>query len=194
MPTSYKPFQRILAIDPRRYGFGWAVLEGEDLLVDWGMRDHATKITERVLAHVAVLIQRYAPHVIVVENTRNHRCLRRKRARALIREIALLAPHTEVRLVRVSAARIHQHFLALGAKNKDAVARIIADRFPELESLVPPRRKMWLPERDRMAVFDAVAMALVAAIATSPSDASQTIGSRMRHLIRRARASSKREP
>jgi hypothetical protein len=59
-------------------------------------------------------------------------------------------------------AAVRPHYAERGAKNKDEIARMIAKRFPELRSSLPPRRKPWMPEDERMATFDAAALALAA--------------------------------
>jgi hypothetical protein len=191
MNTTYKPFQRILAIDPLKHGFGWAVLEGDELLVDCGIRDLQAKKPERVLAHIAVLIHRYAPHTIVLENTAHRRCRRGDPARSLVHEIVKMAPAVDIPVSRVSMAKVFRHFRRFGAKNKNAIAQLIADRFPELERLVPPRRRVWMSEDDRMSVFDAMAMALVSMDSTF-AEKPQDVVSRIRAIVRHARASSKR--
>ena len=45
-------------------------------------------------------------------------------------------------------------------------ACLLAERFPELQSFLPPVRKPWMPEDDRMATFDALSFA-VACVGTS---------------------------
>jgi hypothetical protein len=45
-------------------------------------------------------------------------------------------------------------------------ASFLAERFPELQGLLPPVRKLYMPEDDRMAIFDALGFA-VASIRTS---------------------------
>jgi hypothetical protein len=39
-------------------------------------------------------------------------------------------------------------------------ARFLAERFPELHPFLPPLRKPWMPEDDRMSVFDALSFAV----------------------------------
>ncbi len=62
---------------------------------------------------------------------------------------------------RVPTIDVRAYYRSLGAKNKDAMARLIVARFPELRSVLPPRRKPWMPPNERMAIFDSVALATV---------------------------------
>jgi hypothetical protein len=48
----------------------------------------------------------------------------------------------------------------LSVSNKAKTARIVAAKFPELRSRLPPERKPWMSEDYRMAIFDAAAFAL----------------------------------
>lgn len=158
MTAPSKTFQRLLAIDPYLRGFGWALLEGPDLLVDWGIYQTRTKRPERALGRVAALLDRYAPHVVVLEDTHHPRCRRRGRASALISEIMDMAKASNVAVRVVPMDDVREHYRAAGARSKDAVARLVADRFSELQPILPPRRKNWMREDERMAVFDAIAM------------------------------------
>jgi hypothetical protein len=153
--------QRILAIDPTHRGFGYVVIEEPDWLVDWGVCQVRTDKRERTLHKIADLIRRFGPDIVVIEATRHQHCRRGQHARDLIERIAALARTMDVAVRRVSMATVREHYADLGASNKDAVARLVADRFPELESFLPPRRRPWMPEDERMAIFDALALVSV---------------------------------
>jgi hypothetical protein len=45
------------------------------------------------------------------------------------------------------------------SKTKHDIALVLADRFPELRSWRPRRRKAWMSEDERMNIFDALALA-----------------------------------
>jgi RNase H-fold protein (predicted Holliday junction resolvase) len=161
MNQARTPFQRILAIDPTYRGFGCVVVEEPERLVDWGVCQVRTEKRDRTLRKVADLIHHWEPNIVVVEATRHQHCRRGEHARDLVEAIAALARTMNVAFRRVPMATVREHYADLGATNKGAVARLVVDRFPELESFLPPRRKAWMPEDERMAIFDAMAMALV---------------------------------
>ena len=76
--------KRVLAIDPITKGFGFAVLEGPEILVDWGVKHASGDLNHRnrrCLEEVLKLIARYQPDVLVVEHTGVKSCRRRRRAR-----------------------------------------------------------------------------------------------------------------
>jgi hypothetical protein len=72
---------RVLTIDPFVSGFGYAVLEGPDRIVNWGVKTVANDKNARSLKWIAHFINLYGPDVIVVENYKgkgSRRCRRAK--------------------------------------------------------------------------------------------------------------------
>jgi hypothetical protein len=49
----------------------------------------------------------------------------------------------------------------MGFTNKQTLAEVIAKHIPAFERYVPPPRKPWMSEDSRIALFDAIALALV---------------------------------
>src|SRR2546426_6156643 len=98
--------KRVLAIDPITRGFGFAVLDGPRLLVDWGVR--ATKPTpkpvDRALREVTRLVEGYRPDRIVVEDCLVARSRRGRRSQRLIERIVTLADERGVPVRRISRA------------------------------------------------------------------------------------------
>lgn len=155
-PTFRKPI-RVLGIDPYSRGFGFAVLEGPDSLIDWGIKEirEETKNT-RCLADVEALIDRYRPDVIAVEDYTARGSRRCERVRELIFEVLKLATRRKIKIKTVSRARVQRAFFETGARTKHQIATAITKRFPELGPYLPPERKCYMSEDPRMSVFDAV--------------------------------------
>jgi len=149
---------RVLTIDPTSRGFGFAVLEGPGTLVDWGVR--STGRGAKTLDKVGDLISHYRPDVVVLEDCSDAHSRRRKRACALIAAIVVLANRTGVATKTVSITAVHQVFGEKRRATKEHVAKVIAEHFAALAPRLPPKRKLWMPEDERMAIFDAVAFAL----------------------------------
>lgn len=150
--------RRILAIDPTHRGFGYVVLEEPGHLVDWGICQLRGDLGSGAALRVRDLLRRIAPDVLVVEDTNHHDCRRSQRVRTLLIGIATDAAALKVRTRPVPAAVVRARFAAIGAKNKDAVARMLTERFPDLASRLPPPRKPWMSEDERMALFDALVL------------------------------------
>lgn len=151
---------RVLALDPVSRGFGFVVFEGPKRLVDWGVIHVRQDKQLRCLAFVSRLLDRYAPDVLVLENHKSRSSRRCRRVRQLLRAIQLLASAQDAATRAFGPRTVRKVFARLGARNKDQTAAIIAARFAELDPYVPPVRRPWMSEDERLAIFDAAALAL----------------------------------
>lgn len=150
-------YRRILSLDPSVAGFGFAVIEGGDRLVDWGVARVWSRNDREFLARIELMIDRYQPALVVVEN----RATSRRRSRTL-RRLRLVVSYCSSRslpVASVSRDSVRQAFAEVG-RTKHDIARAIATEFPELESRLPAERKPWLPEDEQMNVFDALSLVL----------------------------------
>jgi len=159
MSETSKEF-RVLAIDPTTRGFAFAVMEDPHRLIDWGVKSVRPAKEDRCLAGVAAQIKFFAPTVLVLENTAGRGSRRCHRVRQLIQAIRSLAAKMGVRTRLISRRQVKAAFATTGALTKHQIALAIAQQLPELARRVPPHRKPWMSEDDRMNVFDAVALAL----------------------------------
>jgi hypothetical protein len=154
--------KRILAIDPITKGFGFAVLDGPHLLVDWGLRGTkpSSNPTQRSLREIAKLLEVYSPDRLVVEDHLGAGSRRGKRSRQLIERIIALAGERRVPTHRMTRAGLRRAFAPDRACTKYTIALATVRRFPELAIRLPPVRKPWMSESAQMGIFDAVAFAL----------------------------------
>ena len=151
---------RVLAIDPCTRGFGFAVLEGSQMLIDWGIKEASDNKNVRCLEMIAGLIESYQPDGIVVEDCEGKGSRRCLRVQELISEIQKLASKTGIQTHGFSRSSVRGAFSQFDAFTKHQIAIAIAAQFPELAPRVPPFRKCWMPEHYGMAIFDAVAFGL----------------------------------
>ncbi|KAF0181113.1 MAG: hypothetical protein FD161_419 [Limisphaerales bacterium] len=162
MNETQSKHHRILAVAPSTKGVGFAVLEGRDTLVDWGVKSVTGNKNANSLAKVKELITQYQPGVLVLEDTSTKDSRRAPRIKALSRKIIALAATHKVSVKVFSQEQVRAAFFADGQGTKHAIAEILAQRFPEeLGSRLPPKRKPWMSEHYQMDIFDAVALALV---------------------------------
>jgi hypothetical protein len=150
---------RVLAIDPTRVGFGFVVLEGTKLL-DWGLRSRGKTPATDSVARAAELMERSRPHILVIENTAAKECRRGDRAGRLLSQIAKAAVIHDCKTVRISRNEVCDFFSGHGGVTKRKIAEAIADSFPTLASRMPPPRRPWMREDERMSIFDAAALAI----------------------------------
>jgi len=149
--------ERMLALHVLHSHFGFAVFEGPNALLDWGVKSfrggvNAVKISP--VRKLAMLLSEFVPHVIVTNKplaTRPHKI------NTTILEQAR-AQRIPVRLLSRTAV---QKTFPEHTRNKHEIATLIADRFPrELSARLPAKRKIWQSEDYRMSIFAAVALGL----------------------------------
>jgi Holliday junction resolvasome RuvABC endonuclease subunit len=154
----------VLAIDPTSKGFGFAVVEADLFLVDYGLaRVWSARLREFIDKAYSV-VEKYQPVMIVLPRVDPDK--KRKRARAKLSALAAhlrFHHHTVVMLPREIVLKT---FRPAGTKHEIAIA--IAKAFPELTSRLPRMRRPWMSEDESMNVFDAVALAL--AVLSNPRD------------------------
>ena len=152
---------RVLAVDPYDCGLGFAVFEGTDELVDWGLKQGANRKRARFIESLATLIERYRPDVVVTEDFSQKGSSRRRQTLRVLKRIRGFAKQHNLRLRTYSRAAVEDAFALIGAsKNKHQIATVIAGWFPELAARLPKPQKSWTGENRSMNVFDAVSFAL----------------------------------
>jgi hypothetical protein len=151
--------RRVLAVDPVSRGVGFAVLEGNDNLIDWGIKTTGQADNAKSARVIDKLIDRFRPDVLVLEDWDSAGSRRCGRVETLLDRIA--AKEGKRVLVRLVTQR---DIRAIGSlpltSTKQGRASFLAERFPELQAYLPPVRKTWMPEDDRMAIFDALSFAV----------------------------------
>ena len=153
--------KRVLAIDPSTRGFGFAVLEGPERLIDWGVKEARDNKRVKCLEQIEKLMEHYQPDSIVVEDAEAKGSRRCRRVRELISAILKLTSTRGIKSRSFSRRAVRKAFSQHGASTKHEIATAIADRFPdELGPRLPPLRKPWMTEDHRMSIFDATALAL----------------------------------
>jgi Holliday junction resolvasome RuvABC endonuclease subunit len=156
-PTDQK---RVLAIDPTHRGFGYAILEGPERLIEWGVVQVRESKDSQCLKRIQQLIERYAPEVIVVEDCTGKGCRRGARVHRLIEDVRQVTGRKRVPTRHFPRSMIRRAFEHLGAVTKSQIAAAIAKLFAELAPHLPPVRKIWKSEDERSAIFDAMSLAL----------------------------------
>lgn len=151
----------VLAVFPSTRGFGYVLFEGPRMLVDWGFKHVRTKDkNQENLRKFLELLNQCAPDILVLENYRGEGSRRNARIEGLIDAMAQAAKAREMETQTFSRADIRWCFALSASFNKYEIAVEIANRFPELEQILPPPRKIWEGENVRVNVFDAASLAL----------------------------------
>ncbi len=160
---------RVLAIDPTTKGFAYAVLEGPNFPLDWGLTEVDPKRKNALcLERVNRLIARYLPDVLVLEACGGKGSHRSPRVQSLNQGIEEFASKRGVRTRTFSRGQIREIFVALGKPTKRLIASEIARCLPELAPRLPRFRneprprglRLYEREADRMSIFDAASLAV----------------------------------
>jgi len=151
--------KRVLAIDPFHSGVAFAVLEGPDELIDWGLKSTVRADNKKAVRCIRALIAQYGPDVLALENWESAGSRRCRRVDLLLNHIA----SGERKGLRVQLIS-HRQIRAIGplphVATKYGRASYLAERFPELQPFLPPARRPWDSEDGRINIFDAVAFAV----------------------------------
>jgi hypothetical protein len=152
--------RRILGIALSARGFGYALFDGK-ILADWSAKTFYRDKNNRCMRHIEQLIEHYAPDILVVENHSAKGSRRCDRIRQLGDQLVALSKSRSLRTVQYSRQKLLQMFLPHGTGSRHDFAVHIAGQFSEeLATHLPPKRRLWHSEDYRMAIFDAVALAI----------------------------------
>ena len=151
----------VLAVFPSTQGFGFVVFEGSRALVEWGVR-HVKGKNKNVVAaaEVSALISEFKPDIFVTEDYAGDESHRRPRIRSLIRMMCRRAKARPIEVRQFSRGEIRVCFAPFGARTKHEIGQRIVVWFPELKPLLPKKRRAWMSENPRMAIYDAIALAM----------------------------------
>ena len=161
MTSSHPKQSRILAIAPCSKGFGFAVMEGDEVLVDWGVRNVKGEKNASSLVKLKAMILHYQPDILVFQDLSAQDSRRSSRIRRLGKQMVALAARHKVKVKLFSREKIAGIYFPEAQCTKQQLAELLAQRFPkELGHRLPPKRKAWMSQDTRMDLFDAVALAL----------------------------------
>ena len=152
--------QRALAISLSSRGFGYAVLEGNNRLVDYGNKGYYQRFKNVwLLATAERIVKRNAPDVLVLQDITAKDKNRSDRVKELHRQLIALAKKQGIKMVKVSGKRVRLSLLNNEQATKHEIALHLATLFPdELGSRVPPKRQAWMNVHPRMDTFEAVGL------------------------------------
>ncbi|MCA1530462.1 hypothetical protein [Bradyrhizobium yuanmingense] len=153
----------VLSIYLNTRGFAFIVFEGRLSPYDWGIREmRGPRKANGCLLRISQIIDRYAPDVLLTQDTSEQGTRRARWISKLNGSIAELAKDRGIPVFAYSRAQVRTAFDEYGGPpTKQTLAELIAKHIPAFEQYVPPPRKPWMSEDRRMGLFDAAALALV---------------------------------
>lgn len=147
---------RLIALDPIRRGFAYVVLEVPHNLVDWGIVQAEGEVCLRRLEG---LLARYTPECFVLEDYTASECRRAQSTKDFLWSVEMIALLRGMGALRIARKAVRERFAPYGT-SKQAIAKALADFFPELRPRLPRARRPWMSEDVRMNIFDALSLAL----------------------------------
>lgn len=157
---------RIFAIDPTTKGFGYAVFELPFRLVEWGLARIAGEKHAGAVLRFEQLLARFRPDAVVLEDAEAPGSRRQPRVRRLIEALTKLARERGIAVYTLARSAVLKCFSSPeGVATKQSIAKHLAESFPELAGQLPPPRKLWQTEHERMSIFDALSLAVTHATA-----------------------------
>jgi hypothetical protein len=161
MNKNHNTCSRILAVSLSANGFGYAIMEG-NTLIEYRNKVFLADKNANSLTNIGKVIIRYQPHVLVLHDVNAKGTYRYPRIKELHRKVVALAKKHKLKVSKLSNTELRTMLLDNPKGTKHDMAEHIAKQFPdELGSRVPPKRKAWTSELNRMDIFDAVALAIV---------------------------------
>lgn len=152
---------RILGAVFSTWGFGYAVIEGENTLLDYGRKRIYGNKNSGSLAGLEKVIARNLPDVLVLQDVNAKGANRSPRIKKLHRQVIALAKGKNIKIVKITGTELRATLLGDEKGTKHEIATLMAERFPdELASRLPPKRKPWENEDARMDIFEAVGSAV----------------------------------
>lgn len=148
--------RRVLALELTSKVFSFVVLEGPERLIVWGSRGITADVS-RYLPKLAREVERYRPDVLVLEDAGDSR--KGQRVKAHLAWSEQWASDEGLAWRAIPRSVLEEWAAHLGA-DKQARAAMLARLFPELSELVPPPRKPWQAQFDRLNLFVALSRGL----------------------------------
>jgi hypothetical protein len=156
---------RIFALDPTTKGFGYAVLETPFRLVDWGLAHISGEKESGAVARFEKLLDQFRPDVVILEDSAAPGSRRRPRMQKLLEKLEESARGRGIEVRMIPRLAVIECFSSPEARaTKHSITKRLAETFPELAEKMPQRRKIWQSEDERIATFDALALAVTYAM------------------------------
>jgi hypothetical protein len=156
---------RIFALDPTTKGFGYAILETPFRLVDWGLAHVSGEKESGAIARFEELLDQFRPDIVILEDPSAPGSRRRPRVQKLLEKLRDTVRERGMAVHMIPRLAVIECFSSPEKRaTKHSITEHLTETFPELAPKMPARRKIWQSEDERMATFDALALAVTYAM------------------------------
>lgn len=146
----------IFSIYPCAKGFGYAVMQEPNNLIDFGVANVNPISNDKIIKRIAKMIEFYHPTVLLIPRGYNG-----KRVMALLSLIITLSSYYRIPLFQYTRQQIQHVFEQFHAKSKYDIAVQLVSVFPQLHSWLPRKRGTADPESYTAVIFDAMSLVTV---------------------------------
>lgn len=153
--------QTVLALYPTRYGMGYAVFDGPEDLVDYGISYVQPMSNKKMMKKVKEYISFFNPAIVLCRNVNDLKKRAGKRTKKLIDLICGEAKSQDLQVHSYTRSDIQNVFSQFGATTKYQIQKKIIEWYPVLKAYEFPKRGKWKSENHNTGVFDAVSLAIV---------------------------------
>lgn len=152
---------RFLAIAPTARGFGYCVME-DGAILECGYKGAKKNKNAKSVSKIEKLMNQFLPSGVVLQDLDARGCRRAPRIKALHRQVVRLAEQHKCKVTLISGRKLRTSLLDNEKGTKHEMAEMLAKQFPiELAGKLPPKRRPWENEDERMDMFDAVGLSAV---------------------------------
>lgn len=154
---------RLLGLAIRARWLGFAELDAQERLLDWGMIFYQRRNPGQLRSakkKLEDILARMDPSLIVLVLPDHNANERAAAVRSIVRSLRAAMSSRSIQVIRLPRSVIRAAFAPCKARSKHQIATELTRAFPELGWKLPPARKIWAKEDSRMAIFDALAGAV----------------------------------
>lgn len=175
IPT--KIFPRTLALYVTRRGVAFVCFVHPRMILDWGVKEiRGEKKHADALRAAKQLVEKFQPHVLVIEDVNEPHSRRAPRIGTLYRAIEKLGEKKQIDVHAYSRQDMKDVFAEAGASVKHELNSVVVKMLPALAAWQPRKRRAFDPETSAQGIFDAATLGLTFFAQTKRLDIAQSVG------------------
>jgi hypothetical protein len=154
---------RLLGLAIRARWLGFAELDAQRHLLDWGMVFYQKRTPDQFKSakkKLDDLLARTGPSFVVLVLPGLNADGGAPAVRSMVRSLRATASIRSIQIIHLHRSAIRGAFAPRKARSKHEIAEVLTQTFPELGWKLPPARKIWAKEDSKMSIFDALAGAV----------------------------------
>jgi len=152
--------ERILAIYPNSYGFGFALMQGSLTVIDKGIVRITPMTNAESLVRLKELIKKYEPERVILEDFKGNSSFKCARVKQLIQSVIAFMKINKISYSEYSREQIRIVFDIWNAKTRYEIAEVIVRNIPKLRMLFFEKPKYPRTETYHFGLFDAVSLGI----------------------------------